>query len=202
MYETINCSLFKESSVNWCEPKYIITPYIAEFWNTITGIPYILLAIYGLSRMQKHPAIWFEIAGIGIGTILFHGGRTLIGQLIDEISIVLFLMTITSSLLNLKNTLLLHVAAAIAMFLYPPYNCHALFIVGLSAAIPLLLIAIMDSHTREQIFHLFVLTVCGISLWLIEKYSCDCSQTSICTYFHAIWHIIMLIVCWWLVHVL
>lgn len=34
------------SSLRWCEDKYVYNDYIAEFWNSITGISLCIVAIY------------------------------------------------------------------------------------------------------------------------------------------------------------
>ena len=38
-----------DSSVIFCEDKYIQSPYIAEFYNTISGLSYLLVGLYYLN---------------------------------------------------------------------------------------------------------------------------------------------------------
>ena len=30
----------------WCEADYAVTPYIAEFWNTLTSVPLVAIGFY------------------------------------------------------------------------------------------------------------------------------------------------------------
>lgn len=179
------------SNVEWCEDKYVITPYIAEFWNTLTGIPYMYMAIVGVltARTRFERALWTEVFFIGFGTSMFHGTLTLGGQLVDEIAIILFLMT-SSMRLNHVHQLyqsVIYIASVALMLIYPQINCYMLFVVGLAVAAPLGNRMIKERYDRLQIFMTGALTIAGIICWSIDKFECGGWG-----YLHALWHIIML----------
>ena len=184
------------SDVHWCEPKYSVTPHFAEFWNTLTGVPYVLLALWGFthSRGLKR-LLWVQVAFIGIGTSAFHGTLTLGGQLLDEISIVLFLATAGSALLQLRllYSRLIHLGLVTCMLVHPPTNCYALFGVGILVVGPMTyrFYYVENFRLRVKIFTMCVLTIGGIICWCLDKF--DCAGNG---YLHAIWHLIMVFVAW------
>lgn len=67
------------STIDWCEDNYVVSFYIAEFWNTISNVLLILVAIFSYKKAAQQG---FEkrflmqyLAGVvvGIGSACFHG---------------------------------------------------------------------------------------------------------------------------------
>ena len=82
---------------DWCEANYRLGPYIAEPWNTATGLSYIAVAAvslpyyYRLSKkhnLQLRPIFifMFMLFPLAIATFLFHATLQYEHQLLDEIS--------------------------------------------------------------------------------------------------------------------
>ncbi|KAL1526508.1 hypothetical protein AB1Y20_015218 [Prymnesium parvum] len=83
------------SSIDWCERNYVVTPFIAEFFNTLSNLGMIVL---GLSAMYLHAregmearyvVAAFTLFLIGVGSAAFHGTLTHIGQQGDETPMVI-----------------------------------------------------------------------------------------------------------------
>jgi dihydroceramidase len=77
------------TSVDWCEMNYEVTPYIAEYFNTISSFA---MAILGLLGIYLHPwaerrfkVAFFATFIVGLGSITFHGTLTKISQAFDEV---------------------------------------------------------------------------------------------------------------------
>lgn len=85
------------SSISWCEKKYIYSEYIAEYWNSITGIFLCISAIYcmikndaeNINVLYKSNILLFLV---GVGTMLFHGTLIYFWQLFDEIPMLLIVI--------------------------------------------------------------------------------------------------------------
>lgn len=90
----------KNATISWCENKYTHSSYIAEFYNSLTGIflccsP--LLFYYNnsiksnkfITCISKLNTVFFLLFLVGIGTILFHSTLLYVFQLLDELPMLL-----------------------------------------------------------------------------------------------------------------
>lgn len=79
------------SNVDFCEPNYEVSHYVAEFWNTITSIPIILVGVSGVvlchvQRLGAEQMLAYSLVGIvGIGSCCFHATLMRTGQILDEV---------------------------------------------------------------------------------------------------------------------
>lgn len=108
--------LLTRSFEDWCEPNYNFSPKIAEFYNTVSKdycsltnnnnvsnfcfkfsnvlflvMPPILMHLfkpYGKYVHQGIHIVWLMLIVVGISSAYFHATLSLIGQLLDEISIL------------------------------------------------------------------------------------------------------------------
>ena len=102
-----------KSSIQWCEEKYKMNKYIAEFWNSVSGVALIvsgMLYYYNNKTwIKNNKEIFFKrirdlLCLIGCGTILFHGSLLYVFQLLDEIPMLLLVREYIYILLKLKTT--------------------------------------------------------------------------------------------------
>ncbi|ORZ12077.1 ceramidase [Lobosporangium transversale] len=80
------------ASVDWCENNYVVSYYIAEFWNTISSLFIILLGELGLylcpTKEKRFKVTFRTITVVGIGSTLFHGTLRHKMQLLDELPMI------------------------------------------------------------------------------------------------------------------
>ncbi|CAF1152079.1 unnamed protein product [Rotaria sp. Silwood1] len=82
------------SSIDWCERNYVVTQYIAEFWNCISSLVMSLLAailfIRGLYNKIENRFLLLSLSFgiVGFGSAYFHGTLTHLGQMADELPMV------------------------------------------------------------------------------------------------------------------
>ena len=77
------------ATIDWCEPNYTVSPYIAEFVNTITNIGFVVLGLFGI---YMHPNLelrfylaYVSIIFVGFGSAAFHATLKWYAQLGDEV---------------------------------------------------------------------------------------------------------------------
>lgn len=91
------------SSVDWCEANYRVTPYIAEFWNTLSSLAMVGAGTLGfwLNRRwvpRRFLAAYGLLAVVGLGSIAFHATLRFELQMLDELP-MLYLVTLIVYLL-------------------------------------------------------------------------------------------------------
>ena len=78
------------ASIDWCEPNYIVTYYIAEFWNTVSNLGLFWVPLIVLMNGRRYDTSRFKVlcvltSMIGLGSALFHGTLKFYCQLADEL---------------------------------------------------------------------------------------------------------------------
>ncbi|KAF9930182.1 Alkaline ceramidase 3 [Linnemannia zychae] len=78
------------SSIDWCENNYTYSYYIAEFWNSISSLAIVAIAVIGHANLasykERRMKLLMQAFGvIGIGSVLFHGTLRHKMQLLDEL---------------------------------------------------------------------------------------------------------------------
>ena len=88
------------ASVDWCEDNYVVTHYVAEFYNTLSSLPMVLLALFALwwghratRGCRYYAASCIASACVGAGSMLFHGTLTQEGQFLDEVPMLICICT-------------------------------------------------------------------------------------------------------------
>ncbi|TYZ61211.1 hypothetical protein PybrP1_000747 [[Pythium] brassicae (nom. inval.)] len=82
------------STIDWCEPNYQHSFYVAEFWNTLSNLFFVLLGLYGLRNSMtqgfepRFHAQFIAVIITGLGSAMFHGTLQFVHQQCDETPMV------------------------------------------------------------------------------------------------------------------
>ncbi|XP_062567585.1 alkaline ceramidase 3-like isoform X2 [Saccostrea cucullata] len=82
------------STIDWCEENYHVTPLIAEFWNTISNVIFIIpsLLMLGIGTIEGHEERFqwchFSVFTVGFGSWCFHMTLLYSMQLLDELPMI------------------------------------------------------------------------------------------------------------------
>lgn len=64
--------------MDWCEENYEYSPYVAEFWNTLSNFWILFFGAFGAVHAFRHQSekyfslTYFGLFIVGIGSFLFH----------------------------------------------------------------------------------------------------------------------------------
>jgi dihydroceramidase len=90
-----------DASVSFCENKYKNSEYIAEYYNTLTALSYVMVGFFYLNTKLKD--IGLNIIVLGIGTGVLHATLRYYGQMLDEIAMLSLSFNIISYLKAYKE---------------------------------------------------------------------------------------------------
>ncbi|MEL7368635.1 MAG: ceramidase domain-containing protein [Myxococcota bacterium] len=84
------------ATVDWCEPNYVHSVYVAEWYNSLSSLPIALMGAVALAWSLRAP--WrrtgrFAFAAtvlliVGLGSTAFHATLLRVGQALDELPMV------------------------------------------------------------------------------------------------------------------
>ncbi len=92
-------TFFGPASEDWCEANYVVTPHIAEFWNTVSSLLIILTGLVGLATAVRQGyrsrflVPYAILILVGSGSTIFHATLTYWGQALDELTMVYMALT-------------------------------------------------------------------------------------------------------------
>jgi len=201
----------RTSALDWCEPNYTWSFYIAEFFNTITSLPAAFLAFYGLYLTYKYGydkrfiLVNAMVAMVGLGSAAFHGTLLYTGQIFDELPMVYTSLSFLYVVLEMESKdkpvykylaplMLCYSALFTAVYLYLP-SFFIFFLVGYILGILTLVYRCSVIFRKpDTLKHQKIFIVSSVSLyiggwlffWVPEVAFCDTLQSY---NFHAWWHV-------------
>lgn len=192
--------IFKyDNSRGWCEEDYITNTYIAEFWNTVSNIVLLILSFYGIywhhklhRKIQKSYIVCLMIA---IGSAWYHATLSRIGQLADELPMLILCTMIANDLFsttsNSHNWPKLHFITLTIAVIYAITDAYAIFILYFGTVVSVVLLIPLYMHKRylQRVLYqkAIIMFIVGFTAWLIDIHAC--SQIIEHFYLHSWWHV-------------
>jgi len=179
-------------SVVFCENKYNVSNYIAEYYNTMSALSYVIVGLlFYKTKLRKLSKI---IILLGVGTALLHSTLRFYGQWLDEISMLILSFYIIKEIrqmrFDIKTSEWYLLLLVFPYFLFERYFSY-FFIVFSSLQIYTYTISRKnyDECTR-QVYYLIkaysIILVLSSICWLGDQLFCDYVQDY---QLHAVWHV-------------
>nr|ACJ85051.1 unknown [Medicago truncatula] len=199
------------STIECCEKNYAYSSYIAEFYNTISNIPTILLAFIGLinafrQRFEKRfSVLHVSNMTLAFGSMLYHATLQHVQQQSDETpmvwEILLYMYVLYSPDWHYRSTMpifLFFYGAAFAVV-----HSFVRFDIGFKVHYVILCLLCIPRMYKYYIYtadvcakwiaKLYVATLLlGSLFWLCDRVFCkEISQWPVNPQGHALWHVFM-----------
>ena len=177
------------ASIDWCEGNYEVSYYIAEFWNSVSNLAFIVPPLVVAYKLRKdldtvYLMSLIYMAFTGCGSFAFHATLKIIGQLWDELSMVwsglfiLYLILIIRypKVPNYRFSIALIAYGVFTNFIYLGTNYWTLFEVSY-AVIHLSVVSfawnLHDKSDKRLYWSTVVMSTTGFILWNIDNNFCD-----------------------------
>lgn len=206
------------STIDWCESNYAVTLYIAEFWNSISNLSFIVPPLIVCAKLWSSPKVdkiyllsLIYMAFTGLGSIAFHSTLKYEMQLWDELSMVwsaLFVLFLVIKILKPKESssyimpLIAYGLATNSIYLFikiPIIFQVAYGIIHLSVVLLSYKLSKLYPVDTRLYWLTIILTNVAFALWNIDNHFCPQLEhlrnfllPKVCgpfTQFHAIWHV-------------
>ncbi|XP_027364594.1 alkaline ceramidase-like [Abrus precatorius] len=199
------------STTECCEKNYAYSSYIAEFYNTISNIPAILLALIGLrnafrQRFEKRFSV-LQVSNmtIAIGSMLYHATLQHVQQQSDETpmvwEILLYIYILYSPDWHYRRTMPIFLVLYGAVFAI----AHSVFRFDIGFKLHYVILCLLciprmykyciytEDVSAKRIAKLYVATlVLGTLFWLCDRVFCEeISRWPINLQCHALWHVFL-----------
>uniref|UniRef100_A0A3Q2Y1C8 Alkaline ceramidase n=1 Tax=Hippocampus comes TaxID=109280 RepID=A0A3Q2Y1C8_HIPCM len=202
------------STLDWCEENYVVSYYIAEFWNTVSNLIMILPPICGAIQTFRdglefcYILSFLGLAAVGVGSWCFHMTLLYEMQLLDELPMIystcVFVYCLYECFKQRKSIswfpvallLLFSITVTVVSILY-----HFVMYGALVACLVIRSVFIVTwvyPWLRPLCYTSLGVFLLGFLLWNIDNIFCDSLRASrktlppgvgVATQFHAWWHI-------------
>ena len=188
------------TNIKYCESihNYKFSNYIAEYFNTISSLLFIAMGLYGLCKKELSFKFYLSellIILVGIGSAIFHGNQSYVGEVLDETAMLLLLFSYyLHVVLNTPLQIISFIILGCITFLYFYYNSYVLFLILFGGGLSTLVVYVYKLYIVNKLVIIGILSV-AVLLWMTEQYYyknniCPLELNNIKYYYHSLWHIL------------
>uniref|UniRef100_A0A665WFB7 Alkaline ceramidase n=1 Tax=Echeneis naucrates TaxID=173247 RepID=A0A665WFB7_ECHNA len=186
------------STLDWCEENYVVSFYIAEFWNTVSNLIMILPPLCGAIQTFRdglefrYICSFLGLAAVGIGSWCFHMTLLYEMQLLDELPMIYSTCVFVYCLKhNIPHVYLQWKEPVFHQVMYGA-------LVGCLVMRSIFIVTWVYPWLRALCYTSLGIFMLGFLLWNIDNIFCDSLRASrqtlppavgVLTQFHAWWHI-------------
>lgn len=209
------------ATIDWCETNYTLSYYVAEFWNTLSNLAFIIPQLISYITLlgdkcfeQTFLTAYLSTIIVGIGSFCFHMTLSRPMQMLDETSMIvvslqgfylLYIMKCPSvNRILLVGLLITYGFVFLIFYIFlveMPIFHHTAF--GILVYVSM----IQAYHLKKQygehyeFWNVFIMQHMAFGFWLIDKHHCELLTQFRETHvplilrpffqFHALWHLLM-----------
>jgi len=191
MYNIIN---YLSSNIDWCEDNFVYNSYIVEMFNSLSSFALVIASLFGIFFYPESKILYSSLIPIGITSAYFHGSLSLLGQLLDELSILFTMIFvfhyINNHIKHFINKYLLFIINFYQVYyaiMFPDYNRLVFF--TYSFIFVKMINPIINSSNYEIKNNILLsqfLFFISVIFWAVDYFFCIKTIN-----FHALWHIII-----------
>jgi len=206
------------ASLDWCELNYTVSPFIAEFWNTLSSLWLTFLAVFGMYhglrlhvKTRVHMS-YVSLGVVGIGSALFHATLLYSCQLLDELPMIYGTLVFLYTLIEFEKDsffdklfipVLFSIGSAITILMLINSNAPMLHQVAYAVLVGILVvraahITYMSPHMPRMEYNNFrylfwysaFVFGSGYLSWLTERKMCNNGYVISGVQLHSLWHVL------------
>ena len=180
---------------DYCEANYVVSYYFAEFFNTISSIPFFIQAVIGCYLTHKYATkefrfklCYFSLMFVGFGSFLFHATLQYRFQLLDAIPMLFCATAVNYCACTLhlplghtdwKLAIKFIIVLVVELIFYLGLKIWMIFILGFGLNIVSITYVMSRDH-RDVIGVYWIYAVLlyygGFMCWIVDQCLCDYVQ--------------------------
>lgn len=176
----------EDTSIHFCEDKYKESPIVAEYYNTISSLYYIVIGSLFLTSKISH--LGRSLIMVGIGAFCLHMTLRYYAQMLDETAMLIISFDIIRYLK--KNTISRWLLLPL-IILYIIFHNYFIYFFAIFALFQIYIIYIGLQNVRSGTYQKIciigytILFCVGTICWLCDQFLCEYVKEY---QMHAYWH--------------